>query len=662
MKRKIVLSLFALFLFFTVGAVLTTLYITNTTSTLSRLISLHQVELLREGLVINIQTVQTDLYTVHTPFGKHLDSIVNHVRKLELAADGCSSCHHSPDLTRRIAEVHDLIHEYENSLSYYITASADTKRIEKLKTDAAETGNRLLGLTQEMTFTASKKLQEITRSALIKIENARVILFVTLICAFFLALWVAFHLTRTITHPINELVNSVRMIASGHLGYRTSYRDRTEFGELAESFNAMSITLKSEHERIDRYVGQLSGLYHITLSLYGIAESEDVYREICRHVADLVKVKQCALILFDDRKNMFVPRASATALSERAAEVLSVPTQKMEELFRLSKGLPLISNNGALHGRFEPIISDALEERSLLVAWLHRKGNVCGAIRAADKDGNFTDEDAKLLMILASHMAVAMENAQLYKSLQDQMSELKEAQEQLIQSAKLAAIGELASNVAHEINTPLTSIIGFTEIIKDERDAGIVRDRLDIIERESLRARDIVRGLLHFARKRPLQLTPMDVNAVLREVIPLVASQARMNNVEIMEEYGELPGTTGDPNQLKQVFINIINNAVSLMSEGGKLSLGTLRRGDFIEIWFRDTGPGISGDLLGRIFEPFYTTKKEKGTGLGLSISERIVRAHGGRIRVESIEGQGSTFTVTVPIKPASTLPSSTVT
>jgi signal transduction histidine kinase/HAMP domain-containing protein len=653
MKRKIVLSLFVLFLFFTAGAVLTALYITNTTSTLSRLISLHQVELLREGLVINIQTVQSDLYTVHTPLGRHLDSIVNNVQKLEQAADGCRSCHHNPELTRRIGEVHDLIGEYENSLSYYITASADTERIEKLKMDAAETGNRLLGLTQEMTFTASKKLQEITRSALIKIENARVILFVTLICALFLALWVAVHLTRAITYPVNELVNSARMIASGHLGFSTSYRDKTEFGELAESFNMMSAALKGERERIDRYIGQLSGLYHITLSFYKIADSEDSYREICRHVAELVGVKQCILILFDNGKKMFVPYAFSSALSEGAVKLLSVSPQKMGELFRLSNGLPLISNNGALHGRFEPVISDSLNEGSILVSWLHRKGKVRGAIRVADKDGNFTDEDAKLLTILANHMAVAMENTQLYKSLQGQMAELKEAQEQLIQSAKLAAIGELAANMAHEINTPLTSIIGFTEIIKDESDIGIIRNRLDIIEKESMRARDIVRGLLHFAKKRPLQLSTLDMNQVMREVMPLIESQARMNNVEIMEEYGELPGTVGDPNQLKQVFINIINNAVSSMSGGGKLFVRTTRQGDCIMIGVRDTGHGIPKDQLRRIFEPFYTTKKDKGTGLGLSISDRIIREHGGKIEVESIEDQGSTFTVTLPVKPA---------
>lgn len=651
MKSKIIFSLLALFLFFTGGAVLTTLYITNTTATLSRLISLHQVQLLREGLVINIETVQSDLYTVHTPLGKHLDSIVDHVERLDAAADGCSSCHHNPELTKRIGEVHDLIGSYKDSLSYYITASADSVKIEKLKMDAAQIGNKLLGLTQDMTFTASNRLQDITSNALIKIRNARIILFGTLFLALFLALWVSVHLTKAVTHPINELVNSARMIASGHLGYKTSYRDKTEFGELANSFNAMSTALKGEREKIDHYIEQLSGLYNITLSFYKIAGMEGAYREICRHVADLMKVQQCILILYDDMKQMFVPQSSACGMDEEAVRTLSLSVPRMEELFKFSNGLPLISGDMGNQGRFEPIISESLREKTVLVAWLQRKGEILGAIRVAGKEGSFTDEDAKLLTILANHMAVAMENARLYRSLQDQMAELKETQEQLIQSAKLAAIGELASNVAHEINNPLTSIIGFTELIKDEGDVAVIKSRLDIIEQESMRARDIVRELLHFARKRPLQLTELDINQTLKDVLPLVESQAKLNNVGLVEHYEALPGTVGDPNQLKQVFINIINNAISAMPDGGKLTLKTALQGDYITVTFSDSGHGIRQEVLQRIFEPFYTTKKDKGTGLGLSISYRIVQEHGGRIDVESSEGSGTTFTVRLPVR-----------
>jgi len=231
------------------------------------------------------------------------------------------------------------------------------------------------------------------------------------------------------------------------------------------------------------------------------------------------------------------------------------------------------------------------------------------------------------------------------------MEELRETQEQLVQSAKFAAIGELASNVAHEINNPLTSIIGFTELSKEEDDIEAIRKSLDIIEKESLRARDIVKQLLGFARKRPLQLTEVKINDVLREVVAFSSSQARMGRAKVTEEYGDVSVTTGDVDQLKQVFLNIITNAIHAMPDGGNISIRTSMLNEYILVSIADTGHGIPSEVRQRIFEPFFTTKKDKGTGLGLSISYRIIQDHGGRIDVESEEGKGTTFIVRLPVK-----------
>ena len=652
MRKKLIYSLGLLFLLFSAGAGITMIYIYRVTTNLDSVISLHRVEIIRQNLVINTQTVQSNLYTTGTVFGKELDVIVENVTALDESAHGCMGCHHSREMTARLREVESLVEQYKEAISYLITTTANQERVERLKMVAVGLGDVLLTKTQEMAFIADKSLAAKTVRALNEINNSKGILLGTLVLALFFALLIAVTLTRQITKPVFELVHAARMIGSGQLGYQTSYHDPTEFGELASSFNAMSSTLKGEREKIDRYVEQLSGLYNITLSFYKIAEMEDAYKEICRHVAELVKVRQCILILFDEGKEKFVPRTSAYEMGNGALNTLTISRQRMGELFKSSNGLPIVSNDSGNHGRFEPLLSDA--EKTVLVAWLQRKGEVLGLMRVADKGSDFTEEDAKLLTILANHMAVAMENARLYRSLQEQMAQLRETQEQLIQSAKLAAIGELASNVAHEINNPLTSIIGFTELLRDEGDIGVIKSRLDIIEKESMRARDIVRELLHFARKRPLQVTTMDVNHALRDVIPLIESQARINQVKLVEEYGEVPETVGDPNQLKQVFINLINNALSAMAEGGRLTLSTSLQGEYIDIRFSDTGHGIPGEVLHRIFEPFFTTKKDKGTGLGLSISYRIVQEHGGRMDVESAEGRGSTFIVRIPVRTAS--------
>jgi two-component system NtrC family sensor kinase len=178
-----------------------------------------------------------------------------------------------------------------------------------------------------------------------------------------------------------------------------------------------------------------------------------------------------------------------------------------------------------------------------------------------------------------------------------------------------------------------------------------IKSRLDIIEKESLRARDIVRQLLQFARKRDLELVEVDVNDVVKEVAPLVEAGAKSSGVTLRADFGELPKTIGDPNQLKQVVINIVTNALSAMTAGGALSIRTSRLGEYIVMDFADTGPGIPKTVLPHIFEPFFTTKKEKGTGLGLSISYRIIQDHGGRIDVESREGEGATFSIRLPVR-----------
>jgi len=232
--------------------------------------------------------------------------------------------------------------------------------------------------------------------------------------------------------------------------------------------------------------------------------------------------------------------------------------------------------------------------------------------------------------------------------------DLRRFQVQLIQSAKLAAIGELASNVAHEINNPLTSILGYAGLIKAETDPTIMKEELEIIEKEALRAREIIRNLLDFARQTPLKMEEADINNILKTVLALTRSQARASNIEVIENLKEgLPKISIDINQIKQVFINIINNAISAMPKGGRLSISTdIENGDgFIKIDFSDTGIGIPEENLPRIFEPFFTTKEAiSGTGLGLSISYGIVERHRGKIEVKSKVGVGSTFTVKLPI------------
>jgi diguanylate cyclase (GGDEF)-like protein/PAS domain S-box-containing protein len=254
MKRKIVLLLFTLFMFFTIGSVTAMLYIRSTTTELKHIIKLHQVEELRRSLLIDIQTAQSDLYTVHTKYGHDLNYIVNNVTNIGETAEQCSSCHHPPLLSRRIENIQYMINDYETALRSYIKGPINSERSGEFKLTAASIGNKLFTLIRDMSHNASNNLEGLTNSTMIKVAKVRTILFITLIATFLLGVLVAANLMRFITRPVKELVNATRMISSGKLGSTISYKDSTEFGELAGHFNSMSTAIKDGYEKIQREI------------------------------------------------------------------------------------------------------------------------------------------------------------------------------------------------------------------------------------------------------------------------------------------------------------------------------------------------------------------------------------------------------------------------
>ena len=236
------------------------------------------------------------------------------------------------------------------------------------------------------------------------------------------------------------------------------------------------------------------------------------------------------------------------------------------------------------------------------------------------------------------------------------MAQLKQTQAQLVQSTKLAAIGELAANIAHEINNPLTTVLGFASFLAERLPEGdSMREELNLIQEEASRARDIVRDLLQFSRQRDFMPETADLNMVLDQVVAMLRRQGALSAITLNEAYApDLPTLEVDVPRIKQVFLNIVNNAVYVMADGGSLTIRTKRDGKTVRVEFEDTGPGIQPEHRDRIFDPFFTTKPEvSGTGLGLSVSLGIVQSHGGTIEVESEVGKGSTFTVVLPLDAA---------
>jgi len=276
-----------------------------------------------------------------------------------------------------------------------------------------------------------------------------------------------------------------------------------------------------------------------------------------------------------------------------------------------------------------------------------------GAVRNYETE-RLTKDGTKLTVEL-TRTAIRNEQGEIVGSsaiIRD-ISDRKRMARQLLQAENLAAIGELAASIAHEIKNPLAGINGAIQIIRDEFPEGHPRRAvMDEVIRQIHRSDKTVRDLLSFARPHPPTPIECDVHTVLTEAISLVEKEPQSQRVEIHRDFAEgLRPLWLDPQQMQHVFMNIILNAVQACSEGGRLAITTRGEDGAVEIDFADTGVGMSPEVLSKIFNPFFTTKPG-GTGVGLSTARRIIEAHHGTIEAESEPHRGTTFTVRLQRKP----------
>ncbi|MFC1609744.1 ATP-binding protein [Myxococcota bacterium] len=248
-------------------------------------------------------------------------------------------------------------------------------------------------------------------------------------------------------------------------------------------------------------------------------------------------------------------------------------------------------------------------------------------------------------------------NKELQQRVEDRTQELNEAQAQLLQSQKIAAVTSLGAGIAHEVNNPLAGVIGLVQVVraklKKEDGKEEMVQILDSVEKEGLRIKSIIRTLLTFSQSYGGEgFARLDLHAVIDDCIKLLDSQTEKERIVIRREYArELPPVLGNRTQLQQVFLNLLNNSRIAMTEGGCLTLTTSVLDDqAVRIAVNDTGKGIAPEHIGKIFEPFFTTKDNwRGEGLGLTLAFRIVEQHHGKIKAKSDLGSGTTMTVTLP-------------
>lgn len=405
---------------------------------------------------------------------------------------------------------------------------------------------------------------------------------------------------------------------------------------------------EDEMRRRNRELNALNAMAVIATQSFDL---DEILNLTLRQVISLFGAETGSVYLATEQENTFRRRAGWGPRSEarvRMSEVILA--EGLGDLVMRSRA-EVVTQDFMPHlppAVVEFVCADRLPYWIWVVLW--SKDKPIGIMGIASKeDRHYSSNDENLLVAISRQLATTIEKVQLYEETCRAYEDLRRTQEQLLQSEKMSAVGQLISGVAHELNNPLTAILGYAQLLEgaglDQRSADYVRK----LFKQAQRTHRVVQNLLSFARQRKPQKQEVDLRRVLEESLTLREYDLKVNNVALEREIPEdVPSVVGDPHQLEQVFLNVINNALDAMVEGsgsGVLKVRVFKKDAFVCVEFDDSGPGIKDPS--RIFDPFYTTKSVgKGTGLGLSICYGIVKEHGGEIVARNRDEGGATIEV----------------
>jgi len=420
---------------------------------------------------------------------------------------------------------------------------------------------------------------------------------------------------------------------------------------------------KETHRRAE----ELEILSRVSTVMRMAQNRNEIYPVLLQQVSDLLNAEGAALALSDaSSQEIFFElgyQKWENLTGQRFPQGKGISDQVM------GTGKPYRNNDACNHAP-DYVIDPKLFNNFTAIACipLIAKEQTIGALWIG-RNLPITDNDMQLLAAIGDMAANAIHRMTLHEDLQDQLEALRQAQSRLVQSEKLAAIGELVSGVAHELNNPLTSVVLYSQLLEQDIHDETMRKNVSKIVSEAIRAGKIVRSLLDFARQQPIKQELVQVNDILKSILDLLGYELNVHDIKFaLELYPELPKVMADPHQLTQVFVNLIQNAWQAMSSAhgkGHLKIVTEMgesiylpsentRENMVRILIKDDGPGIPEEVMSRIFDPFFTTKPEGGgTGLGLSICHGIISEHKGHIWADSKAGTGATFIVELPVTKA---------
>jgi signal transduction histidine kinase/ActR/RegA family two-component response regulator len=420
----------------------------------------------------------------------------------------------------------------------------------------------------------------------------------------------------------------------------------------------LDLSPPSVAQREMRHRQRLGAVLEVSRAISSSLDRNVLLQQIVGRVREVVSVPEVVLFLVNDDGETMAPVVAK--VDEFYDEVMAVRIRIGEGItgFVARTGHAEIVNHAEDDPRSIQVPGTPQEASSLLCVPLVIKEKTVGVIALTRfGDEGFEADDLEVVTIFAAHCSVAIENAQLYEEIQNTVNELRTTQNQLIQSAKLNALGEMAGGVAHDFNNVLTSILGRTQLLLRSEENPEVTNSLKVIERTALDGAQTVRRIQEFTRLRQDQgIERVDINQVLRDVIELTRPSwehpSRIQPIRIIPKIDlhsnrAIRGRAAD---LREVITNLILNALDAMPDGGELRISSADQGDHVEVRITDTGVGMDDTTRAQVFDPFFTTKSEKGNGLGLSVAYGIITRHNGTIEVESEPGAGAAFILKLPV------------
>ena len=450
--------------------------------------------------------------------------------------------------------------------------------------------------------------------------------------------------------PINYgiIVGSLAMLCGTLAALVWSDRQRREKTRLALESAALAEDLRVAEESNLERITELELLFDLCGTFAAAGTIEQMAQRIVQRLTVLPGADWVTLRLSDESDQRLRLLAAAGNVAETTQPLLSLTSRETLACRAFRSGKPVVVNDYPADPNSSPAILD-LGMKSMALIPITANGHTLGLVNVISKDiGSFPADRVRLFSAVVDGIGPLFEIARLE-------SQRRQEQELLKETVRLASIGQLAAGVAHELNNPLTSVLGYSQMMLASDVPESLKADLRIVVSESQRAAKVIEKLQLFARKDGPEKSYVNVNSIIQRAVDLKTHDLSNSDVKITCDLGDsVPNSMIDENQLVQVIVNILTNAeqsIAATHKSGRVSIQSFTTQGRIEIRIKDNGPGIPKDHLGKIFEPFFTTKEVgAGTGLGLSICYGIVEQHGGLLWAESAEGQGATFHIELPI------------